>query len=68
MFCFSGQHAVFSRRTNDHRRLLQYGERRMEAGISDEGEEDGVRGCGDKRLYLRNWRIFLLKGDLPAEH
>lgn len=65
---FSGQHAVFSGRTDDHRRLLQHGERRMEANISNEGEEDGVRGCGDKRLHLCNRRIFLLKGDLPAEH
>lgn len=68
MFCVSGQHAVFGGRTDDDRRLLQHRAGRMEANIGDEGEEDGVWRCGDKRLYLCNRRILLLKRDLSAEH
>lgn len=68
VLCVSGQHAVFGGWTDDCCRLLQHREGGMEAGISDEGEEDGVWGWGDKWLYLCNWGILLLKRDLSAEH
>lgn len=68
VLCVSGQHAVFGGWTDDYRRLLQHRERRMEADICDEGEEDGVWGCHNKWLYLRYRRILLLERDLSAEH
>lgn len=68
VLCFSGQHAVFGGWTDDHRRLLQHRERRMETNISNEGEEDGVWSCGYKWLYLCNRGLLILKRDLSAEH
>lgn len=68
VFCVSGQQAVFGGRTDNYRGLLRRRERRMETNISDEGEEDGVWGRGDKWLYLCNRGILLFKRDLSAEH
>ena len=68
MLCGSQQQAVFGGRTDDERRLLRPWERRVEANISDEGEEDGVRDRSNKWMYLCNRGILLLKGDLSAEH
>lgn len=68
VFCVSQQQTVFGRWTDDYRRLLWHRERRVEANVCDEGEEDGVWGCGNKWMYLCNRRILLLKRDLPAEH
>ncbi len=68
VFCVSGQHAVLGGWADDHCRLLQHRQRRMETDISDEGEEDGVWGCGNKWLYLCNWGILLLERDVSAEH
>lgn len=68
VFCVSQQQAVFGGWTDDHRGLLRPRERRVEVDISDEGEEDGVRGRGNKRLYLCDGGILPLKGDLSAKH
>lgn len=67
MLCLAAQHAVFGGWTDDCCRLLQRRQGRMEANISDEGEEDGVWSSGDKWLYLRNRGILLLKRDISAE-
>lgn len=68
VLCIPEQHAVFGGWTDDGRRLLQCREGWMEAHIGDEGEEDGVRCCGDKWLCLCKRGILLLKRDLSAEH